>query len=107
MHVNTYLYKHVHSHHHRLTVPYAYGALYNHPLEALLLDTLGGVITLYASGMRSVHFRTVIAGHCLSDLICLMPSCPTHLFPARFTSVRTQLRGGEMVHEFRVDQDSL
>lgn len=52
MHVNTYLYKHIHSHHHRLTVPYAYGALYNHPLEALLLDTLGGVITLYASGMR-------------------------------------------------------
>ena len=52
MHVNTFLYKHMHSHHHRLTVPYAYGALYNHPMEALLLDTLGGVITLYASGMR-------------------------------------------------------
>ncbi|GAX85516.1 hypothetical protein CEUSTIGMA_g12932.t1 [Chlamydomonas eustigma] len=51
MHVNRYLYKHLHSHHHRLNIPYAYGALYNHPLEALLLDTLGGVITLYASGM--------------------------------------------------------
>ena len=30
-----------HSRHHRLYVPYAYGALYNHPVEGFLLDTLG------------------------------------------------------------------
>ncbi|KAI0763784.1 sphingosine hydroxylase [Trametes elegans] len=41
MHVNPWLYKKFHSHHHRLYVPYAFGALYNHPLEGFLLDTLG------------------------------------------------------------------
>ncbi|CAA6658794.1 unnamed protein product [Spirodela intermedia] len=36
MHQNQFLYRHVHSQHHRLVVPYAIGALYNHPLEGLL-----------------------------------------------------------------------
>ncbi|KAM1030355.1 hypothetical protein EV1_033873 [Malus domestica] len=39
MHQNKFLYRHVHSQHHRLVVPYAIGALYNHLLEGLLLDT--------------------------------------------------------------------
>ncbi|OBZ88943.1 Sphingolipid C4-hydroxylase sur2 [Choanephora cucurbitarum] len=43
-HVNKFLYKHVHSHHHRLYVPYAFGALYNHPLEGFLFDTCGAAI---------------------------------------------------------------
>ncbi|XP_024528564.1 sphinganine C4-monooxygenase 1 [Selaginella moellendorffii] len=51
MHVNKFLYRHVHSHHHRLVVPYAFGALYNHPLEGLLLDTVGGALSFLASGM--------------------------------------------------------
>ncbi|KAG7029937.1 Sphinganine C4-monooxygenase 1, partial [Cucurbita argyrosperma subsp. argyrosperma] len=33
MHHNKFLYRHIHSHHHRLVVPYAFGALYNHPVE--------------------------------------------------------------------------
>ncbi|SPO04522.1 related to SUR2 protein [Cephalotrichum gorgonifer] len=41
MHVNKWLYTTIHSRHHRLYVPYAYGALYNHPLEGLFMDTLG------------------------------------------------------------------
>ena len=41
MHNNTYLYKTFHSVHHRLYVPYAFGALYNHPLEGFLLDSVG------------------------------------------------------------------
>ena len=44
MHVNTYLYKKIHSYHHRLYVPYAFGALYNHPLEGFLLDTCGAAL---------------------------------------------------------------
>ncbi|ORX60307.1 sterol desaturase [Hesseltinella vesiculosa] len=44
-HMNKFLYKHFHSHHHRLYVPYAFGALYNHPLEGLLLDSLGAVVS--------------------------------------------------------------
>lgn len=44
MHVNKWLYTTFHSRHHRLYVPYAYGALYNHPFEGFLLDTLGASI---------------------------------------------------------------
>ncbi|PKA55645.1 Sphinganine C(4)-monooxygenase 2 [Apostasia shenzhenica] len=51
MHLNKFLYKHVHSKHHTLVVPYAYGALYNHPLEGLLLDTCGGAMAFLLSGM--------------------------------------------------------
>ena len=41
MHMNKFLYTWLHSRHHRLYVPYAYGALYNHPIEGFMLDTLG------------------------------------------------------------------
>ncbi|KAI0246691.1 fatty acid hydroxylase superfamily-domain-containing protein [Lactifluus subvellereus] len=44
MHINKFLYKHLHSVHHRLYVPYAFGALYNHPVEGFLLDSLGAVL---------------------------------------------------------------
>lgn len=53
MHQNKFLYRHIHSQHHRLVVPYAIGALYNHPLEGLLLDTLGGAISYLVSGMTA------------------------------------------------------
>jgi len=42
-HSSRWLYRHFHSVHHRLYVPYAFGALYNHPLEGLLLDTIGAL----------------------------------------------------------------
>ncbi|XP_051144668.1 sphinganine C4-monooxygenase 1-like [Andrographis paniculata] len=51
MHHNKFLYRHIHSQHHRLIVPYAFGALYNHPLEGLLLDTVGGALAFLVSGM--------------------------------------------------------
>lgn len=51
MHINKWLYRHVHSWHHRLYVPYAYGALYNHPVEGFLLDSLGSVIAEALTGM--------------------------------------------------------
>ncbi|KZT27722.1 sphingosine hydroxylase [Neolentinus lepideus HHB14362 ss-1] len=41
MHVNKWMYKHFHSVHHRLYVPYAFGALYNHPVEGFVLDSMG------------------------------------------------------------------
>lgn len=40
-----------HSRHHRLYVPYAYGALYNHPVEGFLLDTLGAGLAYLVTGM--------------------------------------------------------
>lgn len=51
MHHNKFLYRHIHSHHHRLVVPYAFGALYNHPLEGLILETIGGALSFLLSGM--------------------------------------------------------
>lgn len=51
--MNTWLYKQFHSVHHRLYVPYAFGALYNHPLEGFLLDTLSGAIAEAAAGMST------------------------------------------------------
>lgn len=50
-HVNKYLYRKFHSVHHRLYVPYAYGALYNHWFEGLLLDTLGAALSHLLAGM--------------------------------------------------------
>ncbi|XP_019452740.1 PREDICTED: sphinganine C4-monooxygenase 1-like [Lupinus angustifolius] len=63
MHQNKFLYRHVHSQHHRLVVPYAVGALYNHPIEGLLLDTVGGAISYLASGMTA---RTAVVFFCFA-----------------------------------------
>jgi sphinganine C4-monooxygenase len=41
----------LHSRHHRLYVPYAYGALYNHPVEGFILDTLGAGLGYLITGM--------------------------------------------------------
>lgn len=51
LHHNKFLYRHIHSQHHKLVVPYAFGALYNHPVEGLLLDTVGGALSFLVSGM--------------------------------------------------------
>jgi sphinganine C4-monooxygenase len=63
MHVNKFLYRTLHSRHHRLYVPYAFGALYNHPLEGLILDTLGTVvaITIARLSLREAMFFFVFA----------------------------------------------
>lgn len=61
MHTNKWLYATFHSRHHRLYVPYAYGALYNHPFEGFLLDTLGTGLAYLVTGMtvrQSMWFFT-------------------------------------------------
>ncbi|KAH7128368.1 fatty acid hydroxylase superfamily-domain-containing protein [Dendryphion nanum] len=61
MHMNKWLYVTFHSRHHRLYVPYAYGALYNHPFEGFLLDTLGTGLAYLMVGMtprQSIWFFT-------------------------------------------------
>ncbi|CAN4122165.1 unnamed protein product [Withania somnifera] len=63
MHQNKFLYRHIHSQHHRLVVPYAIGALYNHPLEGLLLDTFGGALSFLVAGMTA---RTAVIFFCFA-----------------------------------------
>ncbi|KAH8832534.1 sphingosine hydroxylase [Flagelloscypha sp. PMI_526] len=52
-HMNTYLYRTIHSIHHRLYVPYAFGALYNHPLEGFLFDSVGALFAETVSLMTT------------------------------------------------------
>ncbi|RAH79789.1 putative sphinganine hydroxylase Sur2 [Aspergillus japonicus CBS 114.51] len=53
MHMNRWLYVTFHSRHHRLYVPYAFGALYNHPVEGFLLDTAGTGVAFLTAGMSN------------------------------------------------------
>lgn len=61
MHMNRWLYVTFHSRHHRLYVPYAFGALYNHPAEGFLLDTAGTGVAFLTARMsirQSMWFFT-------------------------------------------------
>ncbi|KAI5777921.1 fatty acid hydroxylase superfamily-domain-containing protein [Geopyxis carbonaria] len=51
MHEVKWLYKTFHSRHHRLYVPYAFGALYNHPFEGLLMDSIGASLAYKVAGL--------------------------------------------------------
>ncbi|KAF7809133.1 sphinganine C4-monooxygenase 1-like [Senna tora] len=87
MHHNKFLYKHIHSQHHRLVVPYAYGALYNHPVEGLLLDTVGGALSFLVSGMTprvSIFFFSFATIKTVDDHCGLW--LPGNLFHIFFTN---------------------
>lgn len=72
MHESKYLYRRFHSRHHRLYVPYSFGALYNHPVEGFFLDTFGmGLISFLLKltpreGMCLFVFATMktVDDHC-------------------------------------------
>lgn len=51
MHLHPFFYKHFHSRHHSLYVPYAFGALFNNPVEGLMLDTIGTGLASLVLGM--------------------------------------------------------
>ncbi|GKT48002.1 sphingolipid C9-methyltransferase 1 [Colletotrichum spaethianum] len=72
MHVNKWMYTTFHSRHHRLYVPYAYGALYNHPFEGFLLDTLGAGIAFLLTGMTA---RQGLLFFCLSTVKTVDDHC--------------------------------
>ena len=59
-----------HSRHHRLYVPYAYGALYNHPVEGFILDTLGSGVAYFVMGLttrQSIIFFGVSSAKTVDD----------------------------------------
>lgn len=101
-HESRFLYRHFHSHHHRLYVPYSFGALYNHPLEGLLLDSAGGAVS------HALAFMTVRQGVLLFTFSTMKTVCdhggyafpwyidPLHLlFPncAEYHDVHHQMQG--------------
>ncbi|KAB1208046.1 Sphinganine C(4)-monooxygenase 2 [Morella rubra] len=83
MHRSKFLYKHIHSQHHRLIVPYSFGGLYNHPLEGLL-DAIGGTVSFLLSGMSpraSIFFFSFATMKTVDDHCGLwLPGNPFHLF---------------------------
>lgn len=90
MHENRWAYRTMHSVHHRLYVPYAYGALYNSLLEGFLLDTLGTGVASLAVGLTDREnlilfvFSSIktVDDHCGYEL----PWDPLqHMFPNRST----------------------
>jgi sphinganine C4-monooxygenase len=76
LHTNRFLYKHLHSVHHRLNAPYAFGAAYGNPIEGLVVDGLGGFVSGAAAGMSvrqnalffSFAMVKTVDDHCGYDL---------------------------------------
>ncbi|XP_024988452.1 sphinganine C4-monooxygenase 1-like [Cynara cardunculus var. scolymus] len=102
MHQNKFLYRHIHSLHHRLVVPYAFGALYNHPVEGLLLDTIGGALAFLLSGMSpwaSIFFFSFATIKTVDDHCGLwLPGNPFHVFfrnNSAYHDVHHQLYGAK------------
>jgi len=65
MHENKWLYRNIHAYHHRLNITYAFGALYNHPIEGFILDTVGATVGIILSGM---NMKVALLFVCLSTM---------------------------------------
>ncbi|KAI4123420.1 MAG: hypothetical protein LQ338_005273 [Usnochroma carphineum] len=62
MHSNKWIYRNLHAHHHKIYVPYAFGAFYNTLTEAFLVDTIGTTLSLMLSGLtirQTMFFSTI------------------------------------------------
>ncbi|CAI7647045.1 unnamed protein product [Penicillium palitans] len=70
-HHNRWWFKHIHSKHHKLYVPFAYGSAYNHPAESLCFDVVAS--QLASGGLR---LSDIEQGVFLS--LATMRSCENH-----------------------------
>ncbi|KAL8909539.1 MAG: hypothetical protein Q9171_005018 [Xanthocarpia ochracea] len=62
MHSNKWMFRNIHAHHHKMYVPYAFGAFYNTLTEAFILDTIGTTLSLMLSGLtirQTMFFSTI------------------------------------------------
>ncbi|KAI8586932.1 fatty acid hydroxylase superfamily-domain-containing protein [Geranomyces variabilis] len=93
MHTNRWLYRNFHSVHHELTVLYAFGALYNHPLEGLLMDTVGsGLPTL----VLDMHPWTATAFFCIATLKTVDDHCG---YALPWDPLQTLFRNNAVYHD--------
>lgn len=71
------------SQHYKLIFPYAFGALYNHPMEGLLVDIVSGAISFLFFGMTprtSIFFFSFAIINIVYDHYGLsLPSNPFHI----------------------------
>ncbi|XP_078435980.1 sphinganine C4-monooxygenase 1-like [Wolffia australiana] len=79
LHENKFLFRNFHAMHHRLIVPYAYGAQYNHVGEAFGGQLIGSAIAMAISGMSPV---TSALFFCLLTLKTIDDHC-CKWFPSR------------------------
>ncbi|KAF7042274.1 LOW QUALITY PROTEIN: hypothetical protein CFC21_051921 [Triticum aestivum] len=86
-HRSRFLYRHLHSWHHRLVVPYAFGVKYGHPVEALITDKAGASLAILASGMSSSQRATVVFLS-LCNIKGIDNHCGLCLLPRRLQSLR-------------------
>src|ERR1700685_2594648 len=64
IHMNGFLYRNIHSVHHRISVPYAFGALYSHPIETFVVDTLSDFAAMSCARLttrQTIFFFTFAA----------------------------------------------
>ncbi|CAM0874718.1 unnamed protein product [Alopecurus aequalis] len=86
-HRSRFIYRHLHSWHHRLVVPYAFGAIYGHPLEFLLADTAGGSLAILASGLSSSSPHATAVFLSLCNIKGIDNHCGLCLMPRRLQSL--------------------
>ncbi|KAI9807064.1 MAG: hypothetical protein M1825_005781 [Sarcosagium campestre] len=69
-HQNKWLYKKLHATHHRLYITYAFGAVYAHPLEGLIIDTMAFTLGIVLTGMtarQTMVFNFIAVWKAMSD----------------------------------------
>jgi sphinganine C4-monooxygenase len=68
--MNGFLYRNIHSVHHRISVPYAFGALYSHPIETFVVDTLSDFAAMSCARLttrQTIFFFTFAALKAVDD----------------------------------------
>lgn len=96
-----------HSRHHRLYVPYAFGALYNHPFEGFLMDTIGAGLAFKICGLsqRQAIFFFSLSSVKTADDHCgyKLPWDPLQLFfknNAAYHDIHHQGWGIKVCHSY-------
>ena len=99
LHEIPYLYKHLHSVHHRLYIPYAYGSQFNHPFEGAIVDGLSVELAALFAGLSG---RQAVVLFCLATYKGIEDHCGYHFpwHPLRLlTSNNTEFH--EIHHQVR------